>query len=499
MKRAKRFFINAIILGCTTVLLRAISLGFNVYITNKIGAEGVGLFGLIMSVYMLATTIASSGASLAATRLVTEELSLGYGLGMKKTMNACMCYTLFFGVSAAVLLFLFAKPIGQIWLGDSRTIRPLYLLSISLPFIALSAAINGYFVAVRRIVKSASAQIFEIFIKIAITIFALPLLIHRGIEYACIAIVGGGSMAEIASFIYLYVLYALERRNVVNNREGEGRYICRLLGVALPIAVSSYLRSGLVTLEHLLVPIGLKKFGASASASLAQYGVVHGMVMPLLLFPSAILGAFAGLLVPELTEFQKTGHETGIEKVVVRALRTTLMFSIGAAGIFYFFAYDLGQSIYHSDDAGLFIKFLSPLIVVMYTDGVVDAMLKGLNKQVNSMRFNIIDSIVSVIMIYVLLPRFGVNGYIAVIFVTELLNAFLSLNCLIKTTDFKLSLRKNILVPLLAVLVSISGVHLVRPSILGGLRGKWQVFFAIFLAAVLYVILLSVWGYFKKD
>lgn len=459
MKRSKRFFMNGILLGCTTVFLRGATLLFNVYITNIIGAEGIGLFGLIMSVYMLATTIASSGAYLATIRLVTEEGAMHCDGGVKKAMRVCMCYTAFFGVSAALLLFFFARPIGLYWLCDNRTVRSLYLLSFSLPFVAMSSAMSGYFVAVRRVIKSASAQIFEMLIKMAVTFFALSVFAGKGVEYACMAVIGGGSIAEICSFCYLFCLYQWEKKKETNQREKEKRYTKRLLGVALPIAISSYLRSGLVTLEHLLVPVGLKKFGASASASLAQYGVVHGMVMPLLLFPAAVLGAFSGLLVPELTEFQKVGNEKGIRRIATRAMQTTFLFSIGAAGIFFVFADELGQAVYHSGDASLFIRFLAPLVVVMYSDGVVDSMLKGLNRQVHSMGFNIIDSAVSVMLIYTMLPRFGVNGYVAVIFITELLNAYLSLRCLIKTTDFNLSFSKDVLRPACLILCIAYGVR----------------------------------------
>lgn len=488
VKRAKRFFVNGLLLGCTTVFLRGATLMFNVYITNIIGAEGIGLFGLIMSVYTLATTVASSGAYLATMRIVTEEGTMHCDGGVKKSMGICMCYTAFFGMSAALLLFFFARPIGLYWLCDNRTIRCLYLLSVSLPFVAMSSALSGYFVAVRRVIKSASAQIFEMLIKMTVTFFALSVFAGKGVEYACIAVIGGGSIAEICSFFYMYCLYRMEKKKRTNEREKEKRYIKRLLCVALPIAVSSYLRSGLVTLEHILIPVGLKKFGASASASLAQYGVVHGMVMPLLLFPAAVLGAFSGLLVPELTEFQKVGNEKGIKRIASRALRTTFLFSVGVAGIFFVFAEELGQVVYHSGDAGLFIRFLAPLVVVMYSDGVVDAMLKGLNRQVDSMGFNIIDSAVSVVLIYTMLPRFGVNGYVAVIFITELLNAYLSLRCLMRTTDFNLSLFKDVLRPAALILCAGYGVrwsveHFLNQS----MANSWVLTVCLLLAGVIYM------------
>ena len=82
--------LNGLVLGCTTVIMRGVGVGLNAYITGKIGAEGIGLFGLVMSVYMFATTVASSGASLAATRLVTEELAMGCHRGICRSMRICL-------------------------------------------------------------------------------------------------------------------------------------------------------------------------------------------------------------------------------------------------------------------------------------------------------------------------------------------------------------------------------------------------------------------------
>jgi len=492
MKRTKCFFANALILACSSVIMRAAGVSFNVYITNKIGAEGIGLFGLIMSVYTLATTVANSGVSLAATRLVTEELATACHGDIKNVMTRCLLYSLSFGLSAAFLLGFFAPQIGQYWLCDRRTVRSLQLLAFSLPCISLSSAMTGYFMAVRRVIKSASAQLFEQVIKITITVIALHSFVGRGIEYACMAVVGGGSVAEICSCIYIYCFYLHDRKRYKTARTCSRRITARLLQTALPVAVSSYLRSGLLTLEHLLVPVGLKKYGATASASLSQYGVIHGMVMPVLLFPSSLISAFAGLLIPELTWLQTRQKSAGINRIAHLAFTTTLHFSIGAAAIFFAFAEELGQTIYKSGDAVLFIRFLAPLTLVMYMDGVTDAMLKGLNQQVASMRYNIIDSAISVLLIYTLLPRFGVNGYLAVIFTTELLNAFLSINRLISVTDLHFSVLHDIGKPIAIATVAILAVRFVVPLLHIQITAPYSLALAILSVLCIYYFLLYI-------
>ncbi len=459
MRRIKMFVINAVILTATSLLMRTIGVSFSVYISNKIGAAGVGLFQLIMSVYTFAITLASSGINLAATRLVSEELANGAEAGAKKAMKRCCAYGLLFGTSAAFLLFFGADFIGADLLRDARSVKSLKVLAVSLPFIAMSSAMSGYFTAVRRVVKSASAQVFEQFIRITVCIYGLNLLAPKGLEYACLAIVGGGSISEISSFCYLYLMYRHDRKRYRTAGKTGKALTGRMLGIALPVALSSYVRSALTTIEQLLVPSGLKKSGLSGENALAQYGVIQGMVMPVIMFPSAFLNAFSSLLVPELSECHERKNNKQINHIISRVFHVTLLFSIGVSGILISFPKELGMVIYNSTDASLFIKALAPLIMVMYLDNVVDGMLKGLNQQVSSMRYNIIDSLVSIAMVYFLLPVTGIGGYVAVIYVSELLNAFLSMNRLIHVTDFRVRFFDWAVKPIIAIFFASTAVR----------------------------------------
>ena len=102
------------------------------------------------------------------------------------------------------------------------------------------------------------------------------------------------------------------------------------------------------------------------------------------------------------------------------------------------FSNEISMIIYKNTNSAGFIKILAPLIIIMYLDDIVDGMLKGIDEQVSVVRYNIIDTIVSIIFLYALLPLYGINGYITVIFISELLNGFLSANKLIQKTEFKI-------------------------------------------------------------
>lgn len=123
---------------------------FNLYVSNKIGSEAVGVFSLVMSVYSFAITLATSGLNLACTCIVSEQFAKGNFFDGLKAVKSCLLFSLLLGLGSSLLVLLFSDFITQHWLNTMISCIPLYLISIGLPFIAISSVINGYFSAVRK-------------------------------------------------------------------------------------------------------------------------------------------------------------------------------------------------------------------------------------------------------------------------------------------------------------------------------------------------------------
>jgi stage V sporulation protein B len=87
-------------------------------------------------------------------------------------------------------------------------------------------------------------------------------------------------------------------------------------------------------------------------------------------------------------------------------------------------------------------------------------MLKGLGEQLSSMKYNIIDSAISVFLVYTLLPMMGINGYVVCVFITELVNDVLSLSRLIRVTHVKLPIYRAVIAPLISLIGAGSSVNL---------------------------------------
>lgn len=438
MVNRKRLIMNTALLTGSSLAMSAISMAFQVWLAGRIGSAGIGLYQLVLSVAFLCTTFAVSGIRFAATRLVSEELGHERSWSVAAAMRRCFAYSLFFGLSAMAVLFSFAEPIGFLWIGDARTVKSLKLIAFSMPFLSLSSVMSGYFTACGRVWKPTVVHLGEQLITIGFVAYFLAHSPAGDIEKNCAAVMLGNVCGDVISFVCMLLFYLTDRHSVRDYSAQKLKLTSRMLKVALPLAVSAYARSALSTLEHLLVPRGLKAAGFSADRALSGYGVIQGMVLPIVSFPACILMALAELIIPELTEAQVRGNDGDISKTVSSLIKRGLGYSSAVALVLFVFADKLGVRIYSSPEAGDYLRLLAPLIPIMYTDMVADGCLKGLGQQLWCMGINLLDALLGVLLVWQVLPVFALKGYICIIYFNECLNFALSIMRLRKVTKIRL-------------------------------------------------------------
>ncbi len=495
MTRLKKYLANGILTTAAALALRALSVLFNSYVSKKLGAEALGLYTLLGSVYSLALTLALSGINLTATRLVSDALGENDLGAVRVAMKKCVGYSLFFGCLASALLLALSEPLALRALGDARTLRPLRLCAATLPLIALSSCFSGYFTAVRRVYKNVVVQLTEQVARLGFCVALLELAIGRDMESSCTALVLGGALSEMLSFTISLTLFIFDGRSSGRRRSEvcERRITKKMLSIALPLAFSTYFRSFLLTLEHILIPTGIEKSGSDRASALASYGALQSMAMPLVLLPAAIIQSFSGLLIPELAELKVRGNRREIRYVADRVCHLALLFAIGSAGVMICFSADLGRELYSSEEAGIYIRLLAHIVPIMYLDTTVDSMLKGLGEHLYTMTVNIIDTLCSLVMVWLFIPRLGIYGYIALIIISEIFNAGASVFKLAKITGMRPDLRKCVLRPALSVAIAVTlGKALCTLAPVGTLGG-------IVAAVALYLVLLTLTGALDRE
>lgn len=414
------------------LLLKLMSLLLSSRLAAALGAEGMGVLQLGLSVEALAVTLATSGVRFSVTRLGAEEL--GAGGRASSVLPAALGYALGFSTFTALLLALLA-PRAAALAGDGRLTLALRCFAPGLPFLAVCAVFSGYFTAVFRPWKASLSQVAEQGLTLGLTLLLLSRLPRERPDLCCAAFALASAMADAGAALLCWVLYRREAPSPAPAPRGMG---ARLWKLSLPLALSTYARTALSTLRHLLVPRMLRRSGATAAESLSVYGVVSGMVFPVLGFASLFFTALAEQLIPALTLSGIRGDRRGTERLLGRVLGACLALSSAVSLLLFLAGPWLGRALYRSAEAGVYLRALAPLGVVMVLDSVVDGMLKGLGMHLSSMVINVLDALASLGFVCLLLPRFGVKAYIALLYLSECANFLLSYLCLRRRMTIKI-------------------------------------------------------------
>ena len=453
----RTFFKNtALMTGCS-LLLRFFGILFRIFVSNRVGAEGMGLYQLVFSVYVLGSTFATGGVVTAVTRLAAKYLLRQDRTAVERLMQISGLLCLAVGGVSALALFFGAPQIG-LWIGDPRSVAAVAVSGIALPFIGISSCIKGYFMARRRAAPPCVSQILEQTIRIGGVLILLSTVWNGSLEQACVLILLGDALSETAACLYLLFAYRRDLRTLPptenRRRNRNGKQLRPLLHIALPLTAGRYLSTGLRTVENILVPARLTLYTRSDTLSLAQFGAVKGMALPLVFFPSALLMTLSGLLIPELSDAHVQQDGRQVSRLVERAIQITILGAVLVGGWFTVLGRSLGELLYDDPLVGLLLQILGPLTPVMYLDSVVTGMLRGLGQQMHSLWYGIADSAVRIALIWFLLPRYGLCGFLFVMLVSNLLTATLSTARLLSVSHTTMQWSRWMFRPALAAVLA---------------------------------------------
>ena len=435
MPKRMPIFYSALMLTAVNLLLRFAGTSFQVYISASLGAAGVGLLQLVMSVGSLAIVAGIAGVRTATMYLTAEELGRGKTHNVTKVLSGCFAYSVLCSGAVAAALYFFAPWIAENWIGNSRTLESLQLFAAFLPASCLCGVMTGYFTGANRIGTLAAVEVAEQLCSIAVTMLFLEFWACGDPGRSCMSVILGSGLGALLTLSSLAILRLRERCSPADPIPIRSR----LLQTAVPLAIADDLKTGINTVESLMVPKRLALCSAIADP-LAAFGMLSGMVFPILLFPACILFSLAELLIPELARCAAAGSSMRIRYLSRRSLRIAMLYGLLFGGLEFLLADWLCMQLYQNAEAGKYLRLYALLIPMLYCDAITDAMNKGLGQQKICVRFNILTSALDVVFLYLLLPKYGMMGYFISFFVTHAINFALSLGLLLKVTGHRLPL-----------------------------------------------------------
>ncbi len=453
------FVKNAAVLTVTSLILRTIGIFFRIFLSGKIGAEGMGLYQLIVSIYVLGSTFATSGISTAVTRLIADELACGTARSVRHILRRSILLSLGIGLISTALIYFGADIISVYWIRDIRAANALRMLAFSLPSMGISSCLRGYFIARRKAAGTSYAQLLEQVVRIGVIALLIDRFSAAGLAMACLAVMIGDTVAEWASCAYLAIRCRIDEKRMQAElpiRAGtRSPIVRRLLAIAAPITAGRYLNTILRTIENILVPNSIATYCGSKERGLSEFGALKGMALPLIFFPASFLSALSTLLIPEISSASALNQQGKINRAIEHTLHLTLLSSILIGAVFFAFSGEIGALLYNSEDVGRYLLVLAPLTPIMYAESIVDGILKGLNQQVSSLKYSIADSAIRIVLIVFLVPRWGMNGFLCIMVISNVLTSFLNTRRLLKVTGVKLQWGRWIVRPLLGAAAAV--------------------------------------------
>lgn len=444
-KRQNPLIIGTFVLTITGFISRGIGFFYRIFLSHLFGAEGMGIYQLIAPVSAFAFSLTASGLQTAVSKLVAgEPATKDYKFSYRIVMAGFLLSSL---LSAACTVIVYGRAdwIATALLLEPRCAPLLRILALSFPFGALHAIVNGYFYGIKKTKIPAVTQLTEQVIRVGsvylIFLFAAARQSRLQISAAVIGLVFGEivsliiSLAAIYHRFYRVVLPAdITRPAAASLLKAPARHKIgiynisgRLLALAVPLSLGRIIVNLLQSVEAVYIPEALRSFGLNSSEALSIYGVLTGMALPLILFPSALIGSVCVLLLPTVSEAQAAGNGPAVKRARDKTLLYCSLFGVCCTVFFLLFGGLAGNVMFHSPMAGSFIRTLSFICPFLYLSSTMSSILNGLGKTGITFLLNILCLSIRLLFVFLLIPIYGIKGYLWGLLCSELLVTFLEI------------------------------------------------------------------------
>lgn len=420
-----KVYANASIVTGLSVAERGLGFLYRIVLSRLIGAEGLGLYQVALSLFSLFLTVGTGGLPISVSRLISKNKAESNPLGERKTVSAgiflCLCLTL----PISLLLFLFGGKMTFLF-SDERTFRVFRILLLGLSFSSVYAVIRGNFWGNKEFLTPSILEISEETVMVLAGVLLLqkvpsPLV---GAEKSAWAVVISYLFSCTASLLCFFI-----RGGKLASPKGV---IKPLFSSTAPITAVRASGSIVNSAIAVLLPVMLVRAGASESEAMTAFGVVSGMVLPILFIPATLIGSIALVLVPELSEDYYRGRMERLCKNLRRGLTVSALIACALIPFFFALGKDLGRLAYSNPTAGEMIVKSAPILLPMSLTMISTSILNSLGYEKQSFLFYFIGAGAMLLCILFLPAYLGAYAYVVGLGVSYILCAICNLSFLQK-------------------------------------------------------------------
>lgn len=458
VRRMKRSNIvkGTVILTLAGFVTRVIGFFYRIFLAGTMGAELMGIYQLIFPVYGICYTIFATGIQTSISRLVAAELGKRNPKNVYRILRVGMLLSVSLAVVLSALVYLNADYIAWRFLLQIRCSRSLQILAAAFPFCGVTACINGFYYGLKKAGVPATTQLLEQMVRVVV-VYLIALFMGNGnMTVTCEIAVLGLVVGEIASCLYnftsLFVTKSPSKLLVMGPDPNASltrrkRIISNMLSLSVPLSANRLLLSVLHSIEAVMIPAMLMRSGLSNQDALITFGILNGMSIPFIMFPTALTNALAVLLLPTVSEAQAVGNNKLIGKTTAISIKYSLIIGIISTGIFIIFGRDLGNAVFHNEASGNYLMILAWLCPFMYLTTTLGSIINGLGKAHITFINSIIGTLCKILLIIILIPARGINGYLIALLIGQLIITGLDTFAVLRNVRFDLDSVNTIIKP----------------------------------------------------
>ncbi|MDD7739289.1 MAG: polysaccharide biosynthesis protein [Fusicatenibacter sp.] len=459
MSKKKALLVGTFTLTFAGLLSRLIGFFYRIFLSQMIGAEELGIFQLITPVYALMLSVCTGGIQTSLSRFIAACTASG---DTKKARTYLFTGTLTASVLSlisGILLYYSADLIGCKLLLSQRTVPILRVIAFGIFPASIHSCLTAWYFGQNRTVVPSICQLLEQSARTAATYAACRICLMQGTALsASIAAIGTLAGELVSSIVTSLFLLSSSR---VRQKDRTFEYHFRdcfvpLMEMALPLTLNRIFINLLHGIESVLIPGRLQVFGLTSKEALETLGILTGMALPMIFFPSTITHAVSVMLLPDIAKDQAAGRKESILITTEKTIKYCMVLGIYAAGAFFFYGPDMGLVLFKNKQAGTFLRILSFLSPFLYLEATLTSILNGLGKTSLVFLQNSAGLVIRILFIFFLIPERGIVGYLYGILASELTITLMNLSFLRKEIPFHAAPFRNLLLPAASIIVSLT-------------------------------------------
>ncbi len=441
---------DTLLLTAIQMILDGLALLLNVFMTDALGTEAIGIFSLTGSFFSLASITASGNVFLCASRFISEELGREKRDPLR-VLAYCMGVSLALSVLTAAVIILFAPFFSERFLKAADLAAPIRMMAASLPLLTMTACMRGYFNACCHAKICAASDAIGFIVRcllMAGIVWWITPVTGAGICYMTAFCTVGGSLVTL-----LYLLCSF-RKHRVPKTGSVSISLSHYVKLAIPVMLGSALTSVLSSANDALVPITLQQAGNSTGEALSQFGIFEAIIIPTLFFPSTILCSLSGILVTETARESAACNKIRITALSEKVVRQTIVFAVFVVLLLLLFGHEIGEILGGGEIGGKMIVLLAPVVPFIYLEIVLESIIKGIGAQAFSSLNYLAEYIIRISTVLVCIPLFGFYGIVISYYASNICGNISRLVMVLRKTDLRPRWEKLLGIPLFAAVFS---------------------------------------------